>query len=736
MPQETKRKVQITVRAQLLESEAAAERPKAAAYLFSRGGRLLAHASLDAQGSAVLEVPAGEAPTPAMLAVGPEMDVKELQVGALTRRGADVRRIRIDPKIKETLVEMPVIPGKWRCWLLGRCYVRGSVLKRVTLAGSPLDLPVCHATVEIYEVDPWPLILARTPDRAIEQIREAVVRPRIPKPPGPIPPVETAVESLIPGPIPPPPVFAFGAARTAETASSGTALRMTEMVSVATAPAELQVLAETASTQEFRLALPKYIATILPRICWIWPLVTKHLVATATTDECGRFQTFFFRGCFNPDTPDLYFIVRQRVFPFPFPPITIYAPTPVACYTHWNYACGTEVTLYTTHPLARTCSPCLPVNAPNNWVLVMAVGNLPLSRIYGASVPLQATTTADNQGLRDDEAPFGGLLRLRLEFDNSLREDLNVKYYRASYRKAGATGEFTPMTGTVVRHYAVEVGDDVVLKNFDVGPKVINNVPNLFEIPPALPPEGQWSIPDAVEDTTSAKFQTLDLGPLAAPGVGWPEHGKYEIKVDLFDVNGNLVDIDAAATPIHYVVPSVTDLSGDIDTDDAGTLGLVVDDNLDGKRSFIMKLHVDNSRCLAAISAPTLDGTAAGINCGVLQYNPATPGSVVMGYTPAHPHGIGSRGFATYSFYVYRGGNQLVFPPPPTAPALPVSGRSPNPVSALTVTEAVTDLLGGCTVAGFAEDLHVWAMATDGWRRLWEYDSYTAFGFVLSPKTP
>ncbi len=119
---------------------------------------------------------------------------------------------------------------------------------------------------------------------------------------------------------------------------------------------------------------------------------------------------------------------------------------------------------------------------------------------------MQLQPLAQNIGLTDADAPFGETLRPRIEFDNSLREDLGVKYYRVSYRK-GTSGNFIPLTAPISRHYTHEVGDDLVLEEFNLGPKsekspgvpLLN--PNLFEIPPALPPIGQWSIPDAVEDT-------------------------------------------------------------------------------------------------------------------------------------------------------------------------------------------------------------------------------------------
>jgi hypothetical protein len=49
---------------------------------------------------------------------------------------------------------------------------------------------------------------------------------------------------------------------------------------------------------------------------------------------------------------------------------------------------------------------------------------------------------------------------------------------------------------------------------------------------------------------------------------------------------------------------------------------------------------------------------------------------------------------------------------------------------------AVGDLLGTCTQAAFAEVLWVRAKATNGWRRLHEYDDWTEWAFALAPTTP
>jgi len=699
------RAVRLKVTANLLESQGAERVPKVAAYAFTSGGKLLAKEMVDPKGNAVLTLPGGDAPARIRVMVGPDVDKDAATPTELIRRGAEGRMLRIEPKDISSAVELAVIPDTWLCWLLGLCFVKGKLLKRVEREGVLVDLPVCHATIEVYEVDPFHIVIPKLPDYIIDKIRDVIIKPFPPPPPPeemfePIPPLP------FPGPGPRPLPFNMQARSAAATPVSAPISEAT--AGAVSGAAELQFVAKTANTSQFRQVLVDNMFLVRPLICALFPLlVTKKLVATATTDECGKFQTHFSTGCHNPDTPDLYFMAKQRLFGWL--PITIYEPKPVSCHTHWDYECGTEVTLYTTHPLAMTCSPCPSVNAPDNWVLAMAVGNLPLSRIYGSSVPLQGSTNAANIGLTDGGAPFGGLLRLRLEFDSSLRETLGVRYYRASWRK-GTSGAFTPLSGSIVRHYTLEVAGDLVLKAYTLGPFVAGAQANLFEIPPALPPEGQWSFPDLLEDLTSAKFPTHDLAPAA-------EHGKYQIKVDLFDAAGNIINI--ATKGVVYRVPSVTDLSGDIDTDDAATLGLVYDDDGDGKASFIMTVHVDNNVCSAGIAAPTRSGVAADDQCGVLEYDPAAPGSVTMGYTASHPNG-----FATYSFGLYRGVNLLT--PPSTSG--PVGGGS------FSATRNVNDLLGPCKVAGFSENVYVWAMATDGWYRMSGYDASAVRAFVLAPQ--
>lgn len=688
--------IQLQVRTELLDAQRAEEVPQAVAYAFSMGGRLLDRAPINENNVAGLRLPPTQKPQRIRVIVGPSIDEKGEGLAAeLLRRGGEERLLRIEPERRiDTFI--PVIPDKWLCWLRGLCFVRGTLLKQVTTGGISVDMPVCNAIVEVYEVDPLLVILPRLPDSVIERLRDIILRP-IPLP-DPIPD-PFLPDPFPPGPFPPEPV-PFAAERLQ-------AVRPELDVAVAMhtpAAGELRTIAATANTFQLRNALLDFPLVVRPLLCAYLPFaVTRQLVATTTTDDCGRFFAAFSMGC-SSDTPDLYFIARQRVLPPPFAPFTIYEPTPIQCYTYWNYNCGEEVTLYTTSPFARTCPPCPPVIAPNNWVLVMAVGNYPVNLIQhdDAQADYGRATQARSGG--QVGSPFGGFLRFRVEFDNSLRDDLNVQYYRMSWRKAGTSAMFMPLDTEVHRHYTHEVGSELVLEAYSLGPQVVGTQSNLFEIPPALPPLGQWSVPDVLEDLTSAKFNTTALVPPA-------EHGLYEIKLELFDASGNPVDI--GTTGIQYRMPDTDDLNGTIPTADAATLGLVDGD------AFVMTLHIDNNSCSASLPAPMLNGTPAN-DCGVLDYDPASPGTVQMPFTAAHPND-----FANYNFVLRRGVNVLT---PPTVTGQPVASAM-SPISA-----TVNSLLGACPVAGYSESVYVAATAFNGWSRLSGLDAQANRAFVLAPE--
>lgn len=761
-PRRGQRGGRIRIEAKALDVRREEEAPALAAYAFGRSGRLLIRTDLK-QGKGELSIPKTAEPEAIRVVVGPRLESDDPQklLITLTRLEAPETQVRLED-IKEPL-GFPIDRVLWCCWLR-LCIVRGTLLKRVSTGGVDVDLPVCGADVEIYEVDPVSVIFPKIPVWILERLREVIRRPWPPPPPDdrltggvafpPQPPgagpdpaplfgaflsapgragpaagagevasirqeltaliEEVGAEGEAPksakpaatGSEPPERIFAF------ETGES-TAVEPEEALASVRALADLPEIRAGAASglSAFRSALLARPELLRPLLCWLWPrAVTMQLVATAVTDECGHFRAPFNVGC-SSDVPDLYFKAYRRIGQWRFP---IYEPLPVACNTWWDYACGSEVTLITTSPFAHTCPPCQPVIAPEHWVLAMAVGNTSLAAVRGTSIALQPSTNPSNIGLAGpgsgwgDGAPWGADLRLRFEFDYTMRTDLNVRYYRVRWRKAGSGNPFLDLTATQWRHYAHWVGSTLMIEPYKLGPQAVGGTPNVYEMPPALPPVGQWVIADAVWDTTSALFPSGSLAP-GLPALG---AGLYEFELTLFDAGGAAVNANTLG--IHYVVPTTLDLTTTIPTADASLLGLVT-----GTGRLVFQLHVDNNVCAAALDPPQIGGTVSADPCGLLPYNPGD--TVTLKYSASHPNG-----FATYGHSVVRGATPL---PPPISSSGPVG----PPPGTHTDADSVSDLLGPCSIAGFAETLSVWAMATDGWSRLSGYDRYAIQAFVLAP---
>lgn len=723
-------------------TERPSDLPPVVAYAFSRGGALIDMQPLDDKGNAQLTIPAGKEPQAIRVLLGPEIEKKLANAGEVIRRGGIDRHVALRPGSELAPVTFEVRPDIFRAWLGRLCVVKGTLLKRIVSGGVTLRLPVCHATVEIYEVDPWPILIPRLPDFEIDRLRDIVDGPWPPvRWPFPPPPPEEfefdpfpdpiGPRGLNPQPLPPrslnPGLIRGFDPQPDPPRPAKRSMSMQAAPAAASTPLpSALVTAARAPRAVFERAVLEHVDVLRPIFCWLYPwLVRKTKIATVTTDECGHFQTVIWRSIFNLDQPDLYFKARQRIWPGFW--VTIYEPLPVACHTHWNYVCGTEVTLLTSHPLARACAPCPPVVAPNNWVLFMAIGNTSVWRIHGANTATRVGAPGHvpaQYGLLDNASPWGGTLRPRLEFDNSLRDTLGVKYYRVSFKRpTESESEWRPSTEALNRHYTHEVAGDLILEQYPLGPTTVGGSSHLYEIPPALPPMGQWSIPNAVLDTQSAVFPTTAVAPgtgFDADGtpVGTDQGGLWQIKVELFDTAGNQVDPEALG--IKWRLPESDDLTGTIQTANAATLGLV---DAVGNR-MILTVRVDNNPCAASIGAPALDGSAAADQCGVMNYlSPAS--TVAMPFLALQRNAL-----ASYSFYVQRG---AVWPPELDLPGTASTSAAAMPPAP---TETVSNLLDACTTAGFVEHLYVAHGATDGWSRQQQYDAHATRAFVLAPVTP
>ena len=631
------------------------------------------------------------------------------------------------------LLPFPEVLWKW--WIWCRCRVQGKVVKPVDISGVVQDMPVCHARVHICEVDRWPLIIFRIPDKLIWRLRDELIRipeliVRKPWPePGP-PPFR-----YDPGVIDPSPyniakmVMRQGAPFPgAEKMFNPQPEPPREMQFVRaqswTLPAEVQSALLSPSLEVVREALAKNFVLIKPWLCywpWLWPYFYHcDEVAVVETNQQGQYEADVWYLCFG-DHPDLYFWVE---FCIGGVWTTVYHP-PIRCNTYWNYVCGSKVVLRVTDPRVPWCGE--PQQVPGMQVAVMLIGNnVSLHEIQGEAA-------GASEGLTMDGQPFGGNLEPHVLFGEDLI-GAGVDHYRWSYRRVGDTGDWTPLDRQVIRHYAVidPTPPDFPLTflPFILGPDP--DVPfvgkNLFKIQPKDAPVGSygWAPMIAARENTASAFFRSHLLESSDPAAA---AGKYELKLELFDIAANVVNITDAG--ILLKVPTIDGPFG------VGAVPTAAPDPehliLDGAGkivSFRLVLHVDNNPCQAEIYETTV-GTASAGPCGFIEYPAGS--SAHISFKARHPND-----FATFNFGTYKGsaGAMAIASASGSVDASPLNGFVRDMVSVFAKNVPVTDLIAGCPGdrAAFAQTLHVDALATDGWRIL-EYLDQDAVpkAFALTP---
>ncbi len=206
-----------------------------------------------------------------------------------------------------------------------------------------------------------------------------------------------------------------------------------------------------------------------------------------------------------------------------------------------------------------------------------------------------------------------------------------------------------------------------------------------------------WS--DYKWNGTQYVLQTIGPVNVSAQPDYYPVHPVSELFLWMNPSLGMLMDSTNLTNGLHTIVVEFSN-----------GVGTVIE------TSTPLTIMVNNQRCTATISAPTLNNTPADTTCGVLKYGANTAAIVSMGYSASQP-----ANYATYSLNIIKGINTVQ-----TA-----GGSVPSPAAPLTATVAA--LLGPCTVAGFAEYLYVAATINNGWSRQSQYDASAAFAFVLAP---
>ncbi|TCP44181.1 hypothetical protein [Rhodovulum marinum] len=765
--------VQVTLPATLPEGV------KPQLHVFDATGKFLASAAVPENGKVRIELPKALIGTAIRLLVAPAGE-QAPKLRELRRAKAVERTVPFDPETK-VVVDIPdlIAPD----WVLCACTIRGRVVKAVAQpTGVSVDYPVCNARVHICEVDKFPRIILRLPDHIIERIREEllveppfppdpigpVIRKRLPElaePPGPGPdpirrvpvarqPIGRAPGAVLPVPVPGPRPRADGtrAAGVSEARAPTADLK-------AAAPMAMTGLARAGSPAEMRKALIS-LAEIYPWWCWFtwldpfWRWEVDCLWE-AVTDETGAFSKTVIYPC--DDRPDIYLWVEQFIAGSWK---TIHARGP-RCDTHWNYACGTEITIHVTHPDAITCAPPPEVVVPENietWVLPMAVGHLEIAgqgSHAGELGWLKPDGTASYAGgpVNIDpvtDAPMGGYLRFKMLHSLDLPKPGMTRYVWSWRPKPEPDprvhGEFydpgLPAGHPANAHAWVRM-DDPVVRHYQVpGPGGFPKFPvvalgpdadELFAFREATPPAGVWPVSGFWEDQWSAKLDSTAMDP-----------GLYQVRVTVHDEAGNIV---APSTGTFEFV--VTDTRVGAETyETRGVLpgsGTPADPGEVIDNGFVFDLRIDNAPCEAVLFAPQAGGGAVADPCGFLRYgDPST--DVTLSFTARQEHGNGwfllelVRGLSGVAQVEVMDGARV------DATSVPVdTNGGPDWTNAFysgdgdghfTGTFPAERFLETCDNGAFAVRLYVRAKAHDGLDRLREYDRAALMGFALAEELP
>ncbi|KJS18473.1 MAG: hypothetical protein VR69_00360 [Peptococcaceae bacterium BRH_c4b] len=745
MEEERKGKLTLTVNVRLEQAQEQ-ELPEVMLYAFDVTGQFLTEVSVPKgeQSQVKLQVPSKLVGTAVRLVLGPVLAEEQEEVppwmAALIHRGetqkktpslAALRRVAYEKRIRldaeKNIINVTVFSPEWTKWLFCPCVVRGRLVKRVSLPdGTTKELGVCGACVKIYEVDKIPMIILQLPERDLFRLRDDL-RVFIEKQPEVWPP--TTPVTINPQPEP-----------------SGVMIE-TLRADMEAAPltmetrSKLEPVFQATSANELRTALISRADILAVYICalkWLWYKLHTDLIKCCCTDEQGRFKTTIWYRC-TGDKPDLYFKAVQCIGGTLH---TLYNPV-VACHTHWNYVCGTDIVLETDDPAAITCVPPDPVDPPPGvsvWVMPWGVGGVRLDAIKSSGL----TDFTDGDGTWID-APFGGRLGFRHGYSSGIPSNTSGKplYYRWQYNKLDSAGNETewrdfapPVAETVVRHY---VDYDLAHPDlpptfpaYPLGPQEKNNM-HLYEFKPHQPPQipghkREWPVDDWFNDIYSGILQSSNL-----PGGVLSAAGKYKIKLEIYDKDGTL--LNPGPGTFDFIVP--TGVASD------GTTILTRNANAGEIQGggFIFYLHVDNNKCQAEIYEASIKGVAAG-PCGFISYDAGD--DVRLSFRVHHP-----KGYARFKFTTVRGSSgyaaaacapanpDVAWANAPLLTDTPVNGFSLDipDVFSKDVDEAA--IRGGCPKAAFGENIYVAATATNGWVRLSGLDaSAMPKAFALEPNKP
>lgn len=659
----------------------------------------------------------------------------------------------------KNLLEILPIPERLSIfWLKCKCRVSGKVSKWFHFGNGWEDLPVCRARVHICEIDPILFWIHKIPDHIIAKVPEAILKPKF-KIPIPIPD---------PGPYQRIERFTMMGESNEDTIFKTQSLPEIRKETLSILPElspEIKQQFASGNLNIIRDTIAKNYTLLHPWFCfwpWWWPYFYRcQELAVVETNAAGRFEKNIYYNCFG-DKPDIYIWVEYMIGGVW---TTVYKPA-IPCNTHWNYNCGTDINIHLTHPMvAGDC--CCDCELVGEDVWIRTVGHTSVSHIkqeHQFLPPPGQTETYDRIGLTDAGAagdsflqttvddykrPFGGSPVLRMGFGPALPNS-NVYYYRWSYKQranadlinVGDTFKpLPPKGGEVTKGYTYRYKDSNddwqwAPANLRLGPETVGANDNLYIIPPEEPTMAPFNVDTNSHPHWHQQTYNMDTIQFDTTAVENFENGLYELKLELFDQAGNLLQNIPRAnfkTPRH----------GDMRYSENAPSILLKDPTATNADAFNMLIRVDNGECEGDIYTVEVDGEPASSNCcGFVNYTSnGVELKLGLSFKAAHP-----TNFAEFRFRVVKGscGGVAIA----SADGMVIDDSKVNTVGTfykLSDTDpgvyshnfAPAELLGECYEDGvgkaaFAETLHVISTATDGISRV-ARDYGRTVAFALEP---
>jgi len=644
-------------------------------------------------------------------------------------------------RLNNNVFQIPYFPTFHFPIPFGFCNITGVVTKTFNVNGVPTVLPICDARVHICDVERIWFIINRIPDSVLNELRNRlieVIKPPIPIPdPGPERIFDAAglqVRSLIEPSVP--------------------ALRLPNRPEL---PVNVQSGVLSGSIESFKATLVNNFTLFHPYLCWwpwFWPwFYISEEIATVTTDCNGRFN--YNMLYFLKNHPNVYVWVEVLIGGVW---VTVYKPW-ISCFTHWNYACGTDINISVTDPNVKPCF-CSDPATEDDHVWIKWVNSLSVAGIQQTTDPsghLANAVGLTAYGGYGNISPFGDSFPFIVGFGDGF-DALGITNYRWSYTQkqdaylTDVTDGPHILNGTLSKPYDHWV---------EVAPGDWENLPGSFALGPYLDSSSRamYKIPhtDPFTDTgiAGAEWQSPYTDSVNVNTVGW-NPGLYEFTLELLDTNGNVAPIPYGpdgANPFK-----LDNLSGPPgSTVNAPASYLTIEGGNVTAFNFLMR--IDNDYCYGGISNAYIAGRTTDTECGIGYYNNKDTENADIYFQAGHPHN-----FATYGFTVYKGnsgpqaaansggtsandnhdyttfsgdnGYDITLVSPSPTPFPPLAANLQHAVSNMDQyhkTVPLTTLLGTCTIAAFSENLDVLATHTNGSTRL-AYDAHAVAAIAIAPK--